>query len=269
MNLHAPCGARLAVPALILMAAVPVEAAELPACLEASGTIVVAAEAIDGDTVALADGRIVRLAGVEAPKRPLAVPDDRPWPAADAARAGLHDLVAGAPVTLLQSGSATDRHGRIPGRLLLADGRWVEGELAASGLVRARWLAGETSCFQALLAIERGAREAARGLWASPAYAVLGADDPSLRSRNGLYELVEGRIVSVGHGSRMVFLDFGRNVRSDFTAMVPPAVAEQLAVAGISVDGLAGRRVRVRGVIEESGGPAIRLNDIAELEVID
>jgi hypothetical protein len=67
----------------------------------------------------------------------------------------------------------------------------------------------------------------------------------------------------------MIFLDFGRNVRSDFTAMLPPAVAEQLAVAGVAVDALAGRRVRVRGVIEESGGPAIRLNDIAELELID
>ena len=50
---------------------------------------------------------------------------------------------------------------------------------------------------------------------------VKSADDPSLLMRNGLYDLVEGRVVSVGYGSRMVFLDFGRNFRTDFTVMVP------------------------------------------------
>jgi micrococcal nuclease len=211
----------------------------------------------------------VRLAGVEAPRRPLAAPDDRPWPLAESARAHLHDFVAGASVMLLQSGAGTDRHGRVPARLVLGDGRWVEGELVAGGHVRVRWLPEEDACFQALLEIERGARALARGLWASPEYAVLSADDPSLRSRNGLYELVEGRILSVGRGFSMVFLDFGRNVRRDFTVMVPPAIVERLATAGVSVDALAGRRVRVRGIVEESGGPAIRLNDPAELELID
>ena len=241
----------------------------LPDCLAGQGEVATIAETIEGDTVRLADGRIVRLAGVEAPRRPLTAPEDLPWPPTDAARAGLHDLAAGASVTLLQTDGATDRHGRLHASLVLADGRWVEGELAAGGLVRARWLPGESSCFQSLVAIERGAREAATGLWADPQYGVLNADDPSLRSRNGLYELVEGRILSVGRGTRMVFLDFGRNVRSDFTVMVTPQLAERMAGEGVVVDALVGRRVRVRGVVEESGGPAIRLNDPAELELID
>jgi hypothetical protein len=67
----------------------------------------------------------------------------------------------------------------------------------------------------------------------------------------------------------MVFLDFGHDIRRDFTIMVPPAVADALAVAGRPVDGFARRRVRVRGVIEESNGPAIRLNDPAEIELLD
>ena len=238
-------------------------------CLAIPGLAASVAEAIDGDTVRLTDGTVVRLAGVEAPKRPLTVPDDEPWPLADEARTGLGGLVAGAAVTLMQREAGSDRHGRVHARLALADGRWVEGELAALGLVRVRWQAGEDACFQLLLDIERGAREAARGLWASPEYAILNADDPSLRSRNGLYELVQGRILSVGHGSRMIFLDFGPNVRSDFTVMVTPALAERLAAAGTPADDLAGRRVRVRGIVEESGGPAIRLNDPAELELLD
>jgi hypothetical protein len=67
----------------------------------------------------------------------------------------------------------------------------------------------------------------------------------------------------------MIFLDFGRNIRRDFTVLVTPPVAEGLAAAGLPAESLANRRVRVRGVIEESGGPAIRLNDPAEIELID
>jgi hypothetical protein len=75
----------------------------------------------------------------------------------------------------------------------------------------------------------------------------------------------------------MTFLDFGAVYRRDFTVMLTPAIAEKLAskdtVSGtgksVAVDALANRRVRVRGVIEASGGPAIRLNDPAEIELID
>lgn len=107
------------------------------------------------------------------------------------------------------------------------------------------------------------------GFWARAGGGVRSANDPYLLERNGLYELVEGRVLSVGRGARMLFLDFGRNYRQDFTVMVPPAVADRLAAAGLSSDDFANRRVRVRGVIEESGGPAIRLNDPAEIELLD
>ncbi len=67
----------------------------------------------------------------------------------------------------------------------------------------------------------------------------------------------------------MVFLDFGRNVRTDFTVLVQQSLVPRLLEAGIPVDSLVGRVVRVRGVIEESGGPAIRLADPLALEILD
>ena len=67
----------------------------------------------------------------------------------------------------------------------------------------------------------------------------------------------------------MVFLDFGRNYSRDFTAMIPVAVAERLAEAGFPVEGFEGRLVRIRGVIEESGGPAIRVDDPVAIEALD
>jgi len=254
--------------AAAFLALLPAEAVAAD-CPANGGETAIVADVLAGDTLRLADGAVVRLAGVEAPQPPLTLPAGDSWPAAEAARRGLERLVAGASVGLAAAGESPDRHGRRHGYLFLADGRSVAAELVAAGLVRVRWLPGESACFQALLAGESAARRARRGLWASPDYVIRKAYDPSLLRRNGLYELVEGRVVFVGHGTRMIFLDFGRDFRRDFTVMVSPAVAEGLAAAGVPVDGFANRRVRVRGVIEDSGGPAIRLNDAAEIEFID
>jgi hypothetical protein len=67
----------------------------------------------------------------------------------------------------------------------------------------------------------------------------------------------------------MVFVDFGHDFRTDFTVMVARTLVPRLLEAGIALESLKGRAVRVRGVLEESGGPAIRLADPLELELLD
>jgi endonuclease YncB( thermonuclease family) len=239
------------------------------ACPEAGGDRAVVAAAIDGATLRLDDGAEIRLAGVAAPARPLTLDAGQQWPAGESAKAALERLVAGHTVTLAEAGEGPDRYGRAHAYVFLKDGRSLAGALLAEGAVRAQWLPGESDCFPAFLAAEKAARAVKSGLWALPEFAAREADDPSLATRNGLYDLVEGRVVSVGHGSRMIFLDFGHDYRRDFTVMVPPAVAKALAAAGRDADGFSGKRVLVRGVIEESNGPTIRLNDPAEIELLD
>ena len=228
------------------------------------------AEVMDGDTVRLDDGRVVRLAGIEAPKSPLGWPKREPSPLAEAGRRGLEALVAGRTVAVAFIGGEPDRHGRWHAQVFFGDdGGWLQAALVAAGFARVRGPSGDRSCVAALLAEERTARAGGLGLWANEDHAVRRADDPSLLERNGLYELVEGRVVSVGHGSYMIFIDFGRDYRRDFTIMVSPPVAKRLAEAGIVIDALKHRRLRVRGTIEESGGPAIRLTDPADIEFVD
>ena len=258
----------LAMAALVAALAVAWTGGALAAdCPPPAGESAVAAGAIDGDTLALVDGSAVRLAFVASPRPPLLSDDPDGW--AETARVSLDRLVSGATVRIAPVAEGRDRHGRVRARVALADGREAAHELVAAGVARLRWVDGLPGCFRALLAAESAAREAGLGIWSDPDYAVLKADDLSLASRNGLYELVEGRVMSVGQGSRMVFVDFGRNVREDFTVMLTPGIADKMTADGVSPDDLAGRRVRVRGVIEESGGPAIRLSDPAELELID
>jgi hypothetical protein len=81
--------------------------------------------------------------------------------------------------------------------------------------------------------------------------------------------LVEGRVVSVGRGNRLDFLNFGRNWRRDFTVMVDASASGGMAESELPIESLSGRRVLVRGVVEESGGPAMRLSDPSEIEILD
>lgn len=226
------------------------------------------ADVADDGTLRLDDGATLRLAGIDLPRRPLALTAAQPWPPADAARDGLRRLTTGAPIRIAPTNESPDRYGRRHVFAFLADGRSVQGEMVAAGLAPARWLPGESECFQSLLAGEKPARDGRLGRWGGQQAAIAEADDPSLLQRTGLYAVVEGRLVSVGHGAPMTFLDFGRDYRRDFTVMLSPQVAKGLAAAGVAVDELTGKRVRVRGVIEDSNGPAIRLNDAAEMEVI-
>lgn len=238
--------------------------AQASACAPAAGPTVAVADVIDGDTLRLADGRTVHIAGIEAVKAgaaggPTAV-------LAREARDEIGRLAGTGVVPGVVQPAAADRYGRLHADVWLGDGRSVGVTLVTAGLARVRLFPGEKPCLARLFAAEAAARAARRGLWALPDFAVRPAGDPSLLARTGLYELVEGRVASVGHGKYMVFLDFGREYRRDFTIMVPTTLSDALA---LPVDAYKGRRVRVRGVIEESGGPAIRLSGPDEIELLD
>jgi endonuclease YncB( thermonuclease family) len=239
------------------------------ACGLAAGGGGTVARVIDGDTFALADGRLVRLLGIEAPKPVLARPGADVGALAEASRAELERLAGGAEVELRLGAEPQDRYGRTMADVRLGDGSSVPEALVAGGFARVRQPGGNSSCLGTLLLLEHEARRRKIGLWRSAEFGVIDADDPSLIERKGLYVLVEGRVVSVGRGNRLDFLNFGRNWRRDFTVMVEVPAAGHMAGSGLPVESLSGRRVLVRGVIEESGGPAIRLSDPGEIEILD
>jgi endonuclease YncB( thermonuclease family) len=222
----------------------------------------------DGATLVLADGRTVTLAGVETPLPPLDA-SDRPSPAASAAHAALALAVGGVPVRVAAVGSQPDRYGRWRANVFGPDGQVVAARLVGEGLARVHRLPGDPPCVLALLDAERGARIAARGMWADPAYRIRSALDPALSAETGTYALVAGQIFSIGHGDVMIFVNFGHDYGHDFTVMIAPSEARALTEARVDVDRLAGKRVLVRGMIEDNGGPAIRLGHPTDIEVLD
>lgn len=238
----------VAVLAGLLVAMTAGAAAQDQCALQDTGTGSVRA-VLDGRTFVLTDGREVRLAALEFSDT------------ADASRAALGRLLGGRDVTLRRLGEDKDRHGRLLAYVFTAGSdRSIQQELVAAGLARVAGRVGDMSCARELLAAEHSARTAGLGLWSDRAYAPRGTDDlAGLLGERGRFTLVEGRVISVRESGGTIYVNFGRRWSEDFTATLLKRNEKVFAAAGIDLKKLAGRDVRLRGVIEERGGPWIEL----------
>lgn len=259
---------RAAALCVLVAACVP---GNVAACALEPGLRASVVRVIDSQTVTLDDGREVRLIGAlgptpDMPSTPADMSAD--WPPERQAHAALEALVAGRAVELRFQGRRSDRYGRALAQLFVG-GDWVQKSLVGAGHARAYGLPGNVACLTELLSAERDARDARRGLWAFEGYAVRDAGDPKgLLRLAGRFALVEGRVVRVGRTAKTLYLNFGDDWRSDFTASIASAVLRESATAADALDALAGRRVRVRGWIERRNGPMIVLNTPDEIEVL-
>jgi hypothetical protein len=235
--------------ALMLVQAAPAPAED--ACrLVTVGTATVRSATDEG--IALEDGRTIRLAGIELGAAPA--------------------LPAGTAVTLKRIGAETDRYGRLNAHVFIGeDGgqRWFQADLLAQGLARVSARVGDPVCARELLAREQAARVAKLGLWAEPVYVIGKAEDPAevLKSR-GSFALVEGKVLSVRESGGTIYVNFGRRWSEDFTVTIAKRNERVFSAAGLVPKSLSGRRVRIRGWIEERGGPWVEAARPEQIEVV-
>lgn len=222
------------------------------------------ASVVDGDTVVLADGRQVRLVGIQAPKLPLGRPEFRAWPLAEEAKQFLVALVLGERVRLFYGGQPVDRYGRQLAHLYLDDGRWVQGEILRQGMARVYSFPDNRALVAEMLALEREARRNRRGIWDHPYYAI--RDHAETRRHIDSFQLVEGRVMRVGRGRRNLYLNFGANWRRDFTIAIGPRARRLFDDAGMDPVALEGRSVRVRGWLKWRNGPMIEVSHPEQIE---
>jgi endonuclease YncB( thermonuclease family) len=243
------------------------------------------AKVVDGRTFVLADGREVRLAGIEVPPeadlalRPEAtVPEGAPGqtpPSPDrglAAAAALTALVVGQETVLKRSKSATDRYGRLLADAYIdRDGAEVSvaKSLVAQGFARLAARPGEAACAAELRAAERAARMARLGLWGDPRYFSRAAENPGeIAAQRGRFTLVEGKVVSVRESGATIYVNFGRRWSQDFTVTISKRNERIFTAAGLEPQKLSGRRVMVRGWVEERGGPWIEASTPEQIEIV-
>ena len=228
---------------------------------------------IDGETVALDDGTELRLIGALAPRALDAGADPGRWPLEIAAQAELQALVLGKSIELAFGGERTDRYGRLQAHAFIDEGgerRWVQGHLIEQGLARAYTLAGNRACADELLARERAAREARRGLWAEAAYQVRPADRPAQLSRHrSTFQVVEGRIARVAQVRGIIYLNFAADWRRAFSASLRRGDRALLGASAGDPKALEGKPVRVRGWIELHKAPTVNLSVGGLIELLD
>ena len=227
---------------------------------EILGSATVSAVA-DGRSVSLSDGREVRLAGIE-------IPNDGN---AAAARAALEKHVAGQEVRLLRMGPESDRYGRIVAGIATAAGETpVQLELLAEGHALVASNIGSTGCAAAFLSAEKAARASGVGLWGGSYYSAKKTEDPAgILAFRGRFAVVEGKVLSVRESGGTIYVNFGRRWSEDFTVTTPKRNERTFEAAGLPLKKLTGRHVRVRGTVEERGGPWIEALHPGQIEIAE
>jgi micrococcal nuclease len=214
-------------------------------------------QVIDGEVLATDAGE-VRLAGIMTPTQPEAL--------ANQVLAALRNLSIGRTVTLAYEAAAQDRHGRYLAQVETKAGLWLQGSLIDRGLARVATTPDRRARAAEMLARERAAREAGRGLWAYPSYRVL--SDADAASHIGGFHLVEGRILDVRRTKGITYLNFGPDYRTDFTVQVARESLPQFRTADMLLPDLKDRRVRVRGWLRQFNGPLIDATHPEQIEVL-
>jgi endonuclease YncB( thermonuclease family) len=240
--------------------AATVAAAGAPAsCRAPAGAAAVSVKKVrDGDTVVLADGRSLRVIGIDAPEVGHRGGSDDPLGAA--ASSELARLIAPGRLTLVPGREGFDRHGRSLGDLFLADGTLAAAKLLRAGLGFAIAVPPNDAYISCLLAAEREARSARRGVWADPAFWSFAAADPPAKLP-GKFRRAIGT-VSARHERRGgLALDLDGEVELWVPAERRAAMAQALASAKV------GARLTVRGWWSSyRGRPSLRLVHPSQVE---
>jgi hypothetical protein len=213
----------------------------------------------------LDDGRRGVLSGLEFPQ----------GPARADARARLAAWLVGRDVLVGDLAAGLDRWGRASLRVFAAESEAARSPLVpvASAMLeegRARFRPDPPAapCARDYLAAEEAARVARRGLWSGEQPFAAGVDAAApLMRRKGLV-ILEGTISHVGETRSAVYLNFGENGARNVSAMISRRNLIILTALGIGRDGLRGRRVRVRGIIETGFGPRIEIFAPAQIEIL-
>jgi micrococcal nuclease len=221
---------------------------------------------VDGDTLVLRSGLQVRLVGIQAPKLPLGRRGFKAWPLAADAKTALSRLTKNKTRALTYTGRKSDRHGRLLAHLTTSDGTWVQGALLRDGMARVYTFPDNRARASEMLALEKSARTARRGIWSLPYYRIRTADD--LGGDIGTFQIIEGTVINTAMVRGRAFLNFTQNWRTDFTISVLPRWMRRHWRNGPAIGNYSGRKIRVRGWLKSYNGPLIEATHPEQIELL-
>ncbi len=232
-------------------------------------------EVIDGDTFKTANGERVRLLGINTP--------ELSEPGGDIAKDYATLLLLNKNVELKGDVTDKDDYGRLL-RYVYCEGRFINGELVRLGYAETRCYPPDTFYCAKLKELEKNAIRNHRGLWAFRVFQLpdtlpgsghkrtnFGKKAISWRDAGkycGQIKTVVGRIVASNNTGRVCFLNFHRNWKKYFTAVIFSSDYDKFPPN--PEDHYLNHRVRVTGLIKEyKGKPEVILKSPSQIEIID
>lgn len=238
----------------------PVTATAQAACPGAMPEQGRVAALIDARTIRLDDGRMLRLAGLEVlpgGARP-ALPPGTPlrWRAfGDNDRYGR--IVALAAIAQTNSAVPSPQNDTLQQAFLAQGAAAIGAELPEPG------------CLADFRAAETAARAAKRGIWADGSATKNAESLGDHAALVGQFGIFEGKVLSVREQGATLYVNFGGRAAQALTVTVPQARKRAVEAGGIALAALRGRKVRVRGFVEERGGLRIEARAPEQIEIVD
>ena len=213
----------------------------------------------DGDTVKLADGRKLRLIGINTPE--IGNDGDPSEPLAWKARQTLQALIEPDHRLALRYGNdQKDRYGRLLVHAYLPDGRNIQELLLQQGLAVAVAVAPNVANLNCYFAAERRAGRV--GVWRLQRYQ--GIETNELPKDASGFQIITGRVVHVGESRKAYWLNFAGKV----AARIDKRHSSDFE-ASLDIARLKGKTIRLRGwVFRRKGELQMRVDHPAVIEVI-
>jgi len=163
-------------------------------------------------------------------------------------------------------GAEVNRYGDLHGKILDPSGKWVQQELVEKGLV---WWSGAanypTQLRASLVIAERRAEEARSGMWQT--YHPENANTLTSLPRFTDFVIAEGRVHNVYSSSKMTYINFGENWKSDFTAAISSKNKRKFESQGWKLSALIHKLIRIRGSVRWYNGPFMELSFPEQLDI--
>jgi endonuclease YncB( thermonuclease family) len=233
-----------------------------PTCpADRSDLRVVSAKVFDGDTLALTDGRRVRLLGINTPE--IGRDGEPTEPFAREAEELLRRFAGpGTRLRLRLDKERFDRYGRLLAHVFRDGGDNLQARLLGAGYATTLVVPPNEWSMGCYGAVEASARERRLGIWSLAAYQPVPAATLADTARG--FRLVTGRVQRVGESRGNLWLNLSRHM----AVRIPKD--DLVYFADLDPRQLAGRQVEVRGWIHKRRGELrITVRHPAALTLVD
>lgn len=224
-------------------------------------------QVVDGDTVRLENGSLLRYIGIDTPERgemgTVSYRSD-PAPFAEKAYQRNQELVLGKIIRVEFDVEKKDKYNRLLG-YCYRDDIFINELLVEEGLAIVYTHPPNVKHSDTFYQAQKKAREKQNGLWQG--YQVVDHDQAG--NYINQIQTVRGRVVSGYQSNNCQFLNFGKNHKTDFTIVIFKDSFAKFKEKSIDLNKYyLGKQVEVTGRIRQYNGPEIIVNSPLEITII-